>query len=223
MTGALSVNKYFSVTLTPQSPYCINFTSMQFDVRRSGTGVRNWSVRTSANAYSSNVTASVAPTQTNVSVLAGNIFFWNFDATSTTVDQKGISVIFSGLSTVSAPLTIHFYAWNAEANTGTFSIDSVRINGNAFVCMGVAELGHDINAGFKLYPNPSNDGVVYVESKNANALKVEVLNMLGSVVSVQNIDSEKTKLDLNVLPAGTYFVRIIDGTKARTEKLFINK
>lgn len=228
MTGSLSVNKFYSVTFTPQFNYCITFTSLQYDVRRSGTGVRNWALRSNADAYATNIQAAVVMTQTNVSVLPGNIMFWNFDAASTTTDQKGCSFTFSGpnFTNFITPRTLHFYAWNAEANTGTFSVDSVRLNGVAFICMGVADLAHDLNAGFKFYPNPTEDGVVYIETKSNNALKIEVLNVLGSVVASENKEnsaSEKIKLDLNALPAGTYFIRITDGSKTNCEKFFISK
>ncbi len=155
--------------------------------------------------------------------------FWNFDATSTTTDQKGCSFIFSGAAFTNffTARTLHFYAWNAEANTGTFSIDSVRLNGTATICTsGIASLTHDLNAGFKFYPNPSEDGVVYIEPKTNNALKIEVLNILGSVMATENKENssgEKIKLDLNTLSTGTYFIRITDGTKTSCEKFFISK
>jgi hypothetical protein len=228
MTGSLSVNKFYSVTFTPQTNYCITFTSMQYDVRRSGTGVRNWALRSNDDGYTANITCSVAPTQTNCSIVGSNIMFWNFDATSTTTDQKGCSFLFSGsgFTNIVVPRTLHFYAWNAEGNTGTFSIDSVRINGSATICSGIGEITHDLNAGFKFYPNPTNDGILYLEPKTNNAIKIEVLNILGSVVARENKTvsaNEKVVLDLNTLPGGTYFVRITEGNKVSTEKFFISK
>ncbi|MGZ3883270.1 MAG: T9SS type A sorting domain-containing protein [Bacteroidia bacterium] len=229
MTGSLSVSKYYGVTITPAGGYGVSLTSMAFDVRRSGTGIRNFAVRSDADGYTANLTPSIVATQTNISVVGSNIFFWNFDATSTSADQRGCSIVFSGpaFTSFTVARSLRFYAWNAEAGTGTFSIDSVRIYGTATIGAGVAELTHDLNAGFKLYPNPSNDGVLYLESKNTKATKVEVLNMLGAVVAVKELagqeESAKVRLDLNLLPSGSYFVRMGDGAVMHTERFFITK
>jgi len=227
MTGSIDLAKYYQVVITPSVGYGVTLTNMPFDVRRSGTGIRNFAVRSSADGYANNLQATVVMSQTVVSVLPGDIFFWNQDAASTAVDQKGCSIIFSGGSFTNflAPLTLRFYAWNAEAGTGTFSIDTVIINGSATLGAGIGQITHNLNAGFKLYPNPSNDGIVTLEGKHTTTSKIEVLNVLGSVVvtETKETSAEKIRLNLNTLPAGTYFVRFTTGEKVYTERLFITK
>ena len=119
------------------------------------------------------------------------------------------------------------YAWDAEGTGGTFRIDTVLINGSATFSAGVGlpTLTHDLNAGFKLYPNPTSDGFVNLEVIKNNFSKVEVVNTLGSIVaSSQNeILADRIKLNLTTLPEGTYFVRITSGNKISTEKLIITK
>lgn len=226
MTGSLSVNKYYNVTITPMAGYAVSLTSMAFDMRRSSTGIRNFAVRSDADGYTANLTASVVATQTNISVVGSNIFFWSFDATSTSSDQRGCSIVFSGPSftNFSSARSLRFYAWNAEAGTGTFSLDSVRIYGVATIGAGVAEVTHDLNTGFTLYPNPSHDGIVSLKLKNSSASKIEVLNVLGSVVATEDeLSGESVRLDLNHMPAGAYFVRVTSGQKSYTERFFITK
>ena len=84
-------------------------------------------------------------------------------------------------------------------------------------------MSHDLNASFKLYPNPSNNGVVFVEPKNAEKGSIEVINILGDVVAREEQTSATVKLDLGVLPTGTYFVKYRSGNAIRSEKLIITK
>ena len=162
----------------------------------------------------------------------GNTFFWNDDATTGSAafaTYNICDVAFAGPNYVNqyTPINIRMYAWNAEGTTGTFRIDTLRINGVATMSLGVglSKISHDINAKIKLYPNPSNDGFVTVDVPTNNYSKIEVLNILGAVVASQNnaLAEEKLKLDLATLPTGTYFVKVSTGDKSYTEKLIISK
>lgn len=228
MTGAIDLTKYYETVITPSVGYGVTLTKIDFDVRRSGTGIRNFSARSSADGYTNNMPCSIVMTQTNISIVSPDIFFWNFDATSTAVDQKGCSYMPSGIgyTNFTSPLTVRFYAWNAEGTTGTFSLDTIIFHGSATFGAGIANVTHDLNTAFKIYPNPSNDGVIYLDTKKLNYSKIEVVNILGSIVAIENKEAklnEKIKLDLNTLPAGTYFVRATSGDKVYTERFFIAK
>lgn len=75
---------------------------------------------------------------------------------------------------------------------------------------------------FKLFPNPSNNGIVTLKADN-DFTKVEVVNQLGSVVlskSTSPVDG-KISLDLSSVAAGVYYVRISSANKLQTEKLVI--
>lgn len=128
MTGSINLGQYYEVTLTPSTNYTVNLNTLTFGVRRSGTGIRNYSVRSSQSNYTVNLPASVG-TNTNLSVVANDVFFWNFDAAPTNSDQSGSTINF-GATSFSSPITLRFYAWNAEATGGTFSIDNVVFNGS---------------------------------------------------------------------------------------------
>jgi hypothetical protein len=228
MTGAIDLTDYYEVAITPSVGYGVTLTKIDFDVRRSTTGIRNFSARSSADGYATNIPCAVIFTQTNISVPVPGIFFWNFDATSTAVDQKGCiySPTGSGYTNFTSPLTVRFYAWNAEAGTGTFSLDSVIFTGSATFGAGIADVTHNLNASFTIYPNPSNDGIIYLDTKKINYNKIEVVNILGSIVAIENKESatnEKIKLNLNTLPSGTYFIRVTSVNKIYTERFFITK
>lgn len=228
MTGNIDLNKYYQVVITPSVNYGVTLNSVDFLVRRSGTGIRNFAARSNADGYTANIPCAVAMTQTNISIVAPGTFFWNFDATSTAVDQRGcvFQPTGSGYTNFTTPLNFRFYAWNAEGGSGTFSIDSVAFNGLATFGAGVTDISHDLNASFSIFPNPSNDGTVFVDTKKIDYSKIEVVNILGSMIVTEEKKSnqnEKLKLDLNALPSGTYFIRITSGNNVYSEKFFITK
>lgn len=226
-TGAINPAKYYEVTLTPTAGYAIDLTSITFNMLRSGTGPRNWAVRSNKDSYATNLPASVG-TNTAISVVSPNIFFWNLDATSNTVQQKGSAIALSGpnFTAQTTPYTFRLYAWNAESSLGTFRVDTVTFTGLATGGAGIADYTQDLNSIIKIYPNPSSNGIVYLDTKKADYSKIEVVNLLGSVVATENKEAattEKIRLDLNALPSGTYFIRITSGTKVYTERFFIAK
>ena len=129
-------------------------------------------------------------------------------------------------SNQTSPFTLRIYAWDAEATGGTFRVDTLMINGVAtFSTAGFGNISHDLNASFKLYPNPNTNGVVYIESKNANKGSIEIINFMGKVIAREGIESNYStvKLDVSTLTEGTYFVRYRNGDKVITEKLIITK
>ena len=226
MTGALNVNEYYNITLTPSVGYDITLTSITFGARRSGAGIRNYAVRSSADAYTANLPASVG-TNTNISVVGTNEFFWNFDATSTSSDQTGSTITLSGpsFSNLTSPISFRFYGWNSEVSGGNFSIDNVNINGTASITTGVGKLSFDLNSNLNVYPVPSHDGILFIESKNAQDLtKIEVLDVLGNVVlSSSSKNESKVKLNLADMPNGNYFVRLQSGSSVTTKKIVVLK
>ncbi len=239
-TGAIDLNKYYEMTLTPLVNYGITLKSMTFGATRSGTGVRNWAVRTNKDAYTTNIAATYTPQSSAassatipVTVLPGNIFFWQADAQANpaafaTYNMCGANFSGASYSMQATPYIIRMYAWNAEFTTGTFRIDTLTINGTATFSIGVGlnKVSHDLNAKIKLYPNPTNDGNAVLETSVKDYTKIEVVNMLGLVVASQNnttVTEEKIKLNLSTLPVGTYFVRITAPAGIITEKLIITK
>lgn len=228
-TGAINPGKYYEVTITPNSS-SVTLNSITFNMSRSSTGPRNWAVRSDRSTYANNIQASVVGTNTNINVQTNNVFFWALDSYTVSGGKQevGSTITLSGANYIAQtlPTTFRFYAWNAESTAGTFRIDTVRFSGSVTGASGINEYTQDINSAFKIYPNPSNDGYVFIDTKKLNYSKLEVVNILGSTVLTENKEatpSEKVKLNLNTLPAGTYFVRVTAGDKVYTERFFITK
>jgi PKD repeat protein len=129
MTGAINTGKYYEFTISPASnAYSMTLTGLTLVMNRNATGPRTWAIRSSASAYATNLTASISPANTNLSIQGSNIFFINSDITGT---QKGTKVTLSGAAYTNrtSPVTFRIYAFNAEDAMGTFGIDSVYLSG----------------------------------------------------------------------------------------------
>lgn len=127
MTGNINLGEYYEVVITPTPGYTVTLNAIDFTAQRSGTGIRNYAVKTSADGYTSNLPASVI-TNTNLSIVGSNIFFWNLDAITSA--QNGSHIDLFG-ATITSSVSFRFYGWNSEALSGTFSIDNVVISGSS--------------------------------------------------------------------------------------------
>ena len=120
MTGSINTGRYYEVKMSPNLGNLLNFGSVKFNFKRNTTGVRTFSVRSSFDGFTTNLTA--ASTSSLVKVQAGNIFYSKFD---TVKNVTGCSVSSASLKNVTDTLTFRFYSWNAEDAAGTFELDSV--------------------------------------------------------------------------------------------------
>jgi len=127
-TGSLTPTAYFEVTITPLTLVQLQLDSITFTMQRSGTGIRSYAVQSSLDGFTSNLAASIDPANANLGVGPGNEFRVLSDAVSTA--QNGSTVTLGGAFVgLSAPVSFRFFGWNAEASTGTFSIDNVAFTG----------------------------------------------------------------------------------------------
>lgn len=222
-TGAIDLNRYYNVTITPSANYGITLNTIAFQATRSGTGIRNWAVRSSANNFSTNL-GTAACNNTNIAIQGGNTFFWSDDAYTSFASQNVCSInLGNSISNVIAPLSVRFYGWNAEAGTGTFRIDSATFNGTAVFGASIKEYAHSLKAPFKLAPNPTNSEFVTLEPLTNDFTTIQIMNVLGQVVLTETNDKSGNKLKLNVseLTEGTYFVRFNTSTRTYSEKLIV--
>ncbi len=103
--------------------------------------------------------------------------------------------------------------------------DSVQITiqYNGTVPTGLSQNKKSALSDLRIYPNPSSNGMITVESTGDNN-NLEIINMLGStVLHRENIAGGTYPVNAGTLPAGTYFVRVWSDKNTRTEKLIITK
>src|SRR6187399_1803445 len=127
-TGSISTTQYYEVTITPAAGYLLDLNSITFTLQRSGTGIRQYAVRSNLD-FTTNLPATISPANTDLSVLPTNVF----QVSDVTAAAENGSTITLGTAydAISTPVTFRFYGWNAEGTGGTFSIDNVVINGTA--------------------------------------------------------------------------------------------
>ncbi len=222
-TGSLIPNKYYEITITPQTSYSINIDSISFKSNRSGTGPRFWSVRSSNDGFINNLPA--VSTNTNVSVTVNNEFKWNADSIVATTIQSGFKV-YPALTNITNALSFRWYAWNAEGTAGTYRIDDVNIYGSVTFVTNVATFSHNLNTHFTIFPNPASGNSVYLIPQNMKDISfVEIIDALGNTIYKNNKieNTEKISLNLENIPEGVYFVRLGSPKNFYLEKLIINK
>lgn len=132
---AVANSKYFSFTITPDAGYELDLASLTFKAARGGTSTpRGWVVRTSADAFASDLAASdvatVRPTWTDYTVsLTGTQF-----------------------QDVTAPLTFRFYVYSPAAGS-TIEFDNITVNGEVVAVIPEPAAGIMIIAGMALLIN----------------------------------------------------------------------
>lgn len=223
MTGTINTAQYYEITITPNATYTIDLDSITFSIQRSGTGIRTYVVRSSADGYATNLAASINQTSTKLSVLAGDIFFWNKDLTTSNQNGSKITLGGAGFTALASAITFRFYAWNAEASGGTFSIDNVMINGTA--SQATAINSNKIEKLSTVYPNPSANGLFTVDMGNGSGKTIlTVYNIIGNVLLEKEINaSGKQMLDLSNQANGSYFIKIKNDNSNTIKKIIIDK
>lgn len=122
-SASIDLTKYIEFTVTPLAGFQVSITSVVFLYQRSGTGPLSFALRSSADAYGSNLGG----------VLAGA------DVTSTQTFNFSFSTI---TSSCGSPVTFRLYAYAAEASGGTGGPEDggnttnkdIVVNGSVFSC-----------------------------------------------------------------------------------------
>jgi len=219
LTGNIDTSEYYFFTIGPALGYSLSLDSIQFRIQRSGTGIRTYLVRSSMDNYTSNISASINPTNTKLSVQTNNVFFWEYD--SITSGQNGSTITLGGtnFNNLLSPVTFRFYAYNSEASSGTFSVDNVTINGTTSISNGIEEnaVGDCI-----IYPNPNLNGIINISS-SLNEATISIYDITGKIIYTKKQNSFPVLIDLSEKDNGIYFICIENGDNRITKKIGINK
>jgi hypothetical protein len=136
-TGTINLGSYFEFTLTADTGYTIDMTSISFGIGRSATGPRQWEWRTSVDTFGSTVGTY---TTINAGLTNSSGVLTNPDSNSSwtgnVLDLSGAS--YKDLSSI----TLRFYGYNSEAATGTGGLQgNLSFAGEAIPEPGAALLG----------------------------------------------------------------------------------
>ncbi|PHQ61965.1 MAG: hypothetical protein COC08_02705 [Maribacter sp.] len=78
---------------------------------------------------------------------------------------------------------------------------------------------NDEIVGFKLYPNPAYDDIVYVTTKYNNRKEIVVYDVFGEVVLTDRISTNV--LNISRLVPGVYVLQVTEDKKSITRKLVV--
>ena len=117
-TGSINLLKYIEFSLTATAGATIDMTSLDFGIRRSATGTRQFEVRSSVDGYGS---ALSNYTTLNASLLNSSGVLTNPDSSSTTSYGPSNNLNLSSLTGLSS-VTFRFYFYNSETTAGTAGI-----------------------------------------------------------------------------------------------------
>ncbi|MCD9854922.1 T9SS type A sorting domain-containing protein [Epilithonimonas sp. JDS] len=191
---APDLTKYFQVTLTPSATNTISVASITFRSQRSGTGPRNYVVRSSVDNYATNLAASISPANAELEVVPTNSFHFVNDIS---LGQNG-STVSPGSSFTPGAVTFRIYFYGAEATTGTFSVDDVVLTGTVAPGLAVADF---TKANSTLVKNTSvNESIAFAKTAD-----IQIINAAGQVVKTAKV-TEGSTLNVSSLAKGMYIV-----------------
>ena len=109
-TATINAASYYSFTLTPATNYDLTLTKLELDERRSATGIRSWSVRSSIDGFVSDLAVFNVP-----------------DDTNERIDNE--ILLNNAFQNLTSAVEFRIYGYSAEATGGTWKIDNVQAFG----------------------------------------------------------------------------------------------
>ena len=130
------------------------------------------------------------------------------------LDLEG-TIIPQGTFDITGIATISSTASKGNSN-GFHNILALELKG---IVAGVEENMID---GFNVFPNPINKSKTFiVKTSSFTRKEIFIFNVLGKEVYTKNISGINNEVNVKVLNAGVYFLRVIESGKTATRKLII--
>lgn len=170
----------------------------------SGSVYIKWTVMAVATAgndsiqFCDNYYCTTAPVvgETHVSHAYANNAFGAFHAT------------FTGLSHAPSNSISYITILAEDTNSHTSRKLTFRVNKPSLSINNTVAADNDVT----LYPNPAREAVNVTYSPAAGVKTIAVYNLIGKAVKIfRPMDDNGAKLDIDNIPTGVYFVRLMDG------------
>jgi cysteine-rich repeat protein len=107
--AALDADDYYTFTVAPDAGFTVSLAQIILDERRSATGIRTWSVRSSLDGFAADLATVAVP-----------------DDVLVRTSKIPLGPAFGSLS---APVELRIYGFAAEGSTGTWRLDNVELLG----------------------------------------------------------------------------------------------
>ena len=110
-----------------------------------------------------------------------------------------------------------FLRQDAPTTTPTMTIDEIKIFNNPTFLLGTAQFNEI--AGFKVYPNPVNDGRLFIETAINGDKSISIYDTLGK--QVLNTTTNTNEVNVSNLLSGIYFVKVVEDNKISYAKFIV--
>ena len=206
--GGFDPANYIQVTVTPAASYNVTISSVTFKLQRSSTGPRDYAVRSSVDGYSTNLPASISPANPAMSILPTDVLHFVNDISGA---ENGSTILPTTINNITGPVTFRIYPLNAEATTGTYSVDDFVITGAINTILAVSDL-NSVNSNF--VKNTFVDSDINFGAK----ADVKIFSMNGQVVKSASV-SENKSMNIADLAPGMYIVTGMVNGEAVSQKI----
>jgi hypothetical protein len=177
-TSTVNTSEYNEFTITANTHYLVNLTSISFGHRTNSLSFCNYHLRSSLDNYA----ADIATGQTTDT--------WDYP----TVTLTG----FTNLSTV----TFRFYVTDIGSSADQWRQDDVIVNGTTVADgAGIEELTKTI----KMYPNPGSDIIHFESLEETDFLSLSVYRIDGLLIDKKSLIGSNS-YDASMLASGNYFL-----------------
>ncbi len=112
---------------------------------------------------------------------------------------------YGDLTSASGPGPYYVTAELKTANT----TDTVVFQFNKFATS-VAGVSSAKNDNIVVYPNPARDEINVLFDRSMDVKNITVYNLIGKAVTVYKVSGNSAKLDIQNIPSGIYFLRMLD-------------
>lgn len=211
--GDLSPFSFYRLGIRVNPGYTLSIHSVEFSVRRSSRGPRNFCVRSDCDNFTMNLSAHTG-TNNNLAVIPTHVFFWKYDSLSSSGDQYGAKVLPAGLHQhIRDSVFLHIYAWNAEQTSGSFSIDNVKLTGYVYRDSTLVEVIEEADqVTYRIFPNPAKEELCVFASVEC---VIKVFDTIGRELRVDGYSGEQqqTRIHLKGFSPGMYWLQLTHGTR----------
>jgi len=165
--------------------------------------------------------------------------FNNLPVSGVSNQMVNIFTTYSNYEVVSANDWIHIVSVDQVLNKFTFNVEAsdtsfrkgaiLVIAGNdtvrCFISQGVRPAPPPTSiqkykySAISLFPNPSIDGIFYLQSDTDQPMQLDVFDMMGRIIWTGKTSSPTERIDLSTQRSGMYFLRITKGQQQKTFKI----
>ncbi len=182
-------------------------TGVDMDTTYNGTQIQaNWTSAADVNSGIVNYHYAIGTTPG-----ASNVVPWTTNGTATSVTAIGLTLVHLQ----------HYYVSVYAEDAAQMKSSVLISDGQMYFDFTTGIELQNQNPDFVIYPNPSS-GIFTLNSKISNG-EISIYNLNSEDIFSENINSEKTEIDLSDKANGIYFVNIKTEKDSFTQKIIINR